>query len=41
VQVVPAPGILDLIGLPGVIALLLVILAAAGYLIYTKRLKPR
>jgi hypothetical protein len=41
VQVVPAPGVLALLGLPGLIAILLIVLAAAGYLIYTKRLKHR
>ena len=41
VQVVPAPSILSLIGLPGIIAIILVVLAAAGYLIYSKRFKHR
>jgi hypothetical protein len=39
VQVVPQPGITDMLGLPGIIAIILVVLASAGYLIYTKRFK--
>ena len=41
VEVVPDPGIVDLLGLPAFIALILIGLAAAGYLIYTKRFKPQ
>ena len=41
VEVVPAKSIVNLLGLPALIALILIVLAAAGYLIYTKRFKPR
>ena len=41
VQVVPAKSLADLFSLPVIIAIILVILAAAGYLIYTKRFKPQ
>jgi len=41
VQVVPAKSLTDLPGLPVIIAIILVVLAAAGYLIYTKRFKPQ
>ncbi len=41
VEVVPAKGIVDLLGLPVILALILIGLAAAGYLIYTKRFKPQ
>jgi hypothetical protein len=39
VQVIPQPSITEMLGLPGTIAIILVVLAAAGYLIYTKRFK--
>jgi len=41
VQVVPAKSIADLFSLPVIIAIILVVLAAAGYLIYSKRFKPQ
>ncbi|MFZ2074973.1 MAG: S-layer protein [Methanoregula sp.] len=41
VEVVPAKSITDLLGLPVIITLILIVLAAAGYLIYTKRFKPQ
>ena len=41
VQVVPAKSLADLFSLPVIIAIILVILAAAGYLIYSKRYKPQ
>ena len=41
VQVVPAKSIADLLSLPVIIVIILVILAAAGYLVYTKRFKPQ
>ncbi|MGA7798625.1 MAG: S-layer protein [Methanoregula sp.] len=41
VEVVPAKSITDLLGLPVIITLILIVLAAAGYPIYTKRFKPQ
>jgi len=41
VQVIPAKSLLDQLGMPGILAIILVVLAAAGYLIYTKRFKPQ
>ena len=41
VHVVPAKSVTDLFSLPVIIAIILVVLAAAGYLIYTKRFKPQ
>ncbi len=41
VQVVPAKKITDLFSLPVIITIILVVLAAAGYLVYTKRFKPQ
>jgi len=41
VVIVSAPSLIDSIGLPGLIAIVLVVLAIAGYVIYTKRFKPR
>jgi hypothetical protein len=41
VQVVPAPGVLGLLGLPGFVVIILVVLAASGYIVYTKRLRHR
>jgi hypothetical protein len=41
VEVVPTESITDLLGLPVIITLILIVLAAAGYLIYTKRFKPQ
>jgi hypothetical protein len=41
VQVVPAKSVADLFSLPVIIAIILVVLAAAGYLIYSKRSRPQ
>jgi hypothetical protein len=41
VDVVPAKSIVDRLGLPVIIALILIVLAAAGYLMYMKRFKPQ
>ncbi|MFA7694916.1 MAG: S-layer protein, partial [Methanoregula sp.] len=41
VQVVPAKSVMDLFSLPVIIALILVVLAAAGYLVYAKRFRPQ
>jgi hypothetical protein len=41
VQVIPAKSLTDQLGMPGILAIILVVLAAAGYLIYTKRFKPQ
>ena len=41
VEVVPAKSIVNLLGLPVIITIILIGLAAAGYLIYTKRFKPQ
>jgi hypothetical protein len=41
VEVVPTKTIVDLLGIPGLVAILLVILAIAGYVVYVKRFKPR
>jgi|SRR5271157_823244 len=41
VAVVPAKTVVNLLGLPGLIAILLVVLAIAGYVVYVKRFKPR
>ena len=41
VDVVPAQSVVTQIGLPGLIAIILAVLAIAGYVIYIKRFKPR
>jgi hypothetical protein len=41
VQIVPAKSIIDVLGLPGIAAIILVIIAAAGYFVYTRRIKPQ
>jgi uncharacterized membrane protein len=41
VQVVPAKSVMDLFSLPVIIALILVVLAAVGYLVYAKRFRPQ
>jgi len=41
VEVVPLRSVVDQLGLPVIIAIILVVLAAAGYVIYVKRFKPR
>ncbi|HNX18275.1 MAG TPA: S-layer protein [Methanoregula sp.] len=41
VRVVPREGIVDLLGLPVIILIILLVLAGAGYLVYTKRTKPQ
>jgi len=46
IEVVPVPSVvtrlgLPMLGLPGLVAIILAVLAVAGYVIYTKRFKPR
>ncbi len=41
VEVVPAKSVVTLVGLPGLAAIILVVLAIAGYVVYVKRFKPR
>jgi hypothetical protein len=41
VEVVPAQNVVTQIGLPALIAIILAVLAIAGYVIYVKRFKPR
>ncbi len=41
VEVVPVKSVVSLIGVPYLIAILIVVLAFAGYVIYVKRFKPR
>ncbi|MFZ0004582.1 COG1361 S-layer family protein [Methanoregula sp.] len=41
VEVVPAKSVVSLIGLPYLVAILIVVLAIAGYVVYVKRFKPR
>jgi len=41
VQIVPAPSLTDAIGLPGLIVILLAVLAAAGYAVYLRWFRPR
>jgi hypothetical protein len=41
VEVVPAKSIVSLIGLPYLVAILIVVLAIVGYIVYVKRFKPR
>jgi len=41
VEVVPAKSVVSLIGVPYLIAILIVVLAIAGYVVYVKRFKPR
>jgi hypothetical protein len=41
VEVVPTKSVMNLLGIPGLVAILLVVLAIAGYVVYVKRFKPR
>lgn len=41
VEVVPAKSVVSLIGLPYLVAILIVVFAIAGYVVYVKRFKPR
>jgi hypothetical protein len=41
VEVVPTKTVVNLLGIPGLVAILLVVLAIAGYVVYVKRFKPR
>lgn len=41
VRVVPAKGLVDTLGLPVILLIILAVLAGAGYFVYVKRLKPQ
>jgi hypothetical protein len=41
VTVTPAKSLVDVLGMPGIAAIVIVILAALGYFVYTRRFKPR
>jgi hypothetical protein len=41
VQVVPSRGVLDLLGLPGLVLIVIAILAALGYFVYSRRARKQ
>ena len=41
VEVVPTKTVVNQLGIPGLVAILLIVLAIAGYVVYVKRFKPR
>ena len=41
VTVTPAKSLVDVLGMPGIAAIVIVILAALGYFVYTRKFKPR
>jgi hypothetical protein len=41
VTVTPAKSIVDVLGMPGIAAIVIVVLAALGYFVYTRRFKPQ
>jgi len=41
VTVTPAKSLMDVLGMPGIAAIVLVVLAALGYFVYTRKFKPQ